>query len=174
MHSLKIIQNRSVMKSIKIVILIFILFSFSNSIYSQLWKQYSDSAKVFNDRKKTDSAVEYYIKAKVELQKDSVETKSYAQVCTSLGNIYKALRKFDKAEPLLIEAKQIRENLFGKLNADYAASCNYLGSLYENMRKYEKAEPFFLEAILIREKVLGKKIQISQIVVLTSAFFMRI
>ena len=38
--------------------------SFSINSYSQLWKQYADSAKAYNDQKNTDKAIEFYIKQK--------------------------------------------------------------------------------------------------------------
>ena len=64
--------------------------------------------------------------------------------------------QYEKAEPLFLEAKQIREKVLGKLHPDYAASCNNLAILYMDMGQYEKAEPLCLEAKQIREKVLGK------------------
>ena len=98
--------------------------------YSQLWKQYSDSAKAFSDQKKMDKAIEYYSKAKEELQKDSSGTNSYAGSVIILLILYINMTQYEKAEPLFLEAKNIREKVLGKEHPDYASSCNNLAVLY--------------------------------------------
>ena len=55
----------------KLVITIFLI-SISKYSYSQLWKQYADSAKVNSDQKNSGKALELYIKVREELKKDSV------------------------------------------------------------------------------------------------------
>ncbi len=144
------------MKSCKIAILVCIFLFLSIDAYSQLWKQYSDSAKVFSDQKKTDKAIEYYYKAKDELKKDSMLSNSHAQICNGLASFYMNMAKYEKAEVLYIEAKNIREKVLGKEHPDYASSCDNLAILYKDMGQYEKAEPLYLEAKQIRERVLGK------------------
>ncbi len=42
--------------------------------------------------------------------------------------------QYQKAEPLYLEAKQIREKMLGKLHPDYATSCNDLAILYDEYR----------------------------------------
>jgi CHAT domain-containing protein len=90
------------------------------------------------------------------LKRDSAETISYAGICDSLGNLYINQSKYEMAEPILLEAKQIKEKVLGKESIDYASSCNDIGSLYRLMGKYEDAEPFLSEAMQIREKIFGK------------------
>ena len=78
-----------------------------------------------------DKAIELYSKAKEELGKDSIGTNSYAGICHNLALLYYNIGQYEKAEPLYLEAKQIREKVLGKLHPDYAASCNNLAILYE-------------------------------------------
>nr|WP_290937813.1 tetratricopeptide repeat protein [Haliscomenobacter sp.] len=64
---------------------------------------------------------------------------------------------FEKAEPLFLETKTIREKVQGKDNSDYAEILNNLASLYRSMGNYEKAELHHLEAIAIKGKIIGKE-----------------
>ncbi len=145
------------MKSIKVLIVLLFVVFLSINAYGQLWKQYSDSAKIFRDQNKIDSAISYYFKAKELLQKDSAETKSYTRICDNIGNLYYRTDQLKKAESLYLEAKQIREKILGKYDLDYALSCNKLGGVYLDIGDYQKAESLYIEVRSIREKVLGKE-----------------
>src|SRR5687768_311459 len=104
------------MKSFKPVCLLLIVTSFVTCSFGQVWKQYSDSAKAFQEQKQMDKAIEFFSKAKEELKKDSIGTNSYAAICTNLANLYSDsdIGQFQKAEPLYLEAKQIQEKVLGK------------------------------------------------------------
>ncbi len=56
-----------------------------------------------------------------------------------------------------MEAKDIREKLFGKESMQYAGSSNNLALLYFDRGKYEKAELFYIEAQKTIKKVLGEE-----------------
>jgi CHAT domain-containing protein len=144
------------MKTAHVLAIVFILLLIPLCAYCQLWKQYIDSGKIYKEQQKLDKAIEFYSKAREELKRDSMGTGSYAAICHNLANLYLDKVQYDKAEPLLLEAKQIRERVLGKLHVDYANSCNSLAILYYRMGQYEKAELLFVEAKQIREKVVGK------------------
>ena len=104
---------------------------------------------------------------------------SYAKSCNNLGALYDdmgnsaatskiATEYYKKAESLYIEAKNIREKVYGKEHPSYATSCNNLALLYSNLgamstnievkeENYKKAELLYIEAKTIREKTLGTK-----------------
>jgi CHAT domain-containing protein len=63
--------------------------------------------------------------------------------------------EYAKAEPLYLEALQIRQKVLGLEHPDTANSLNNLGALYWAMGEYAKAEPLYLEALRIQQKVLG-------------------
>lgn len=147
----------TVMKTIYTATLLFILASLTSPAYSQLWKQYTDTAKARSEQNKLDEAIELYTKAKVELQKDSAGTLSYAQVCNDMADLYSELGEDDNSEYLYLEAKQIRGRLLGEEHPEYAASCNGLGYLYSFMGKYNLAETILLQAKQIIENTIGKK-----------------
>src|SRR5215212_10835811 len=119
----------------------------------QLWKEYADSAKIFQQSGKNDKAMEFYNKSRTEIEKDSTGTQSDALVSHNLAILYRNVGQYKTAEPLFLAAIQIRENLFGKENLDYASTCNQLAILYVNMAQYEKAESLFLKVKQIREKI---------------------
>ncbi len=127
------------------------------NVNAQLWKQYADSAKTFTIQKNKDKEIELYRKAKEELKKDSANTKSYAQICDSLGVLFSEKGRYNEAEKIFMESKQLREKLSGKEDSDYARSGNYLADLYLRMGQYEQAGRLCMEAKKIREKVLGKE-----------------
>lgn len=130
---------------------------FSIQANSQLWKQYSDSAKAFVGQANSDKAIEYYYKVQAELQKDSAESVTYALNNNALANVYMGLRQHAKAEPLYLESKRIREKVLGKGHSLYGSSCYNLGALNSRIGRYEKSEQFYLEAKEIFEKSSGKE-----------------
>jgi hypothetical protein len=93
------------MKAIHTITILFILISVASSGYTQLSKQYADSARLYNDQKNTDKAIELYTNAKEELKKDSAETNSYVGICDSLANLYYNIAQYQKAEPLYLESE---------------------------------------------------------------------
>jgi len=145
------------MKDIRITVLLFILFSFSVDGYGQLWKQYADSAKLYTNQKNIDNAIEFYLKAKVELQKDSAGTQTYAQICYGLGICFSQKNQYDQAEKLYLEAKQIQDKVLGREYRGYSATCNSLANIYVSKGQYGKAELLYLEVKQIWEKELGKE-----------------
>ncbi len=56
------------------------------------------------------------------------------------------MAQYEKAEPLYIEAKQLREKVLRKEHPDYALSCSGLANLYRDIGEFKKAESLFVEA----------------------------
>ena len=82
---------------------------------------------------------------------------SYATTLSNLSVSYQYQGILDKAEELLIKAKDIRKNLKGEKDAFYIQSLNNLGALYHTQNLLDKAEAKYTEAIHLATKVLGEK-----------------
>ncbi len=76
------------MKTAHVPAILFILLLITPCAYSQLWKQYTDSGKLYKEQQKFDKAIEFYSKAREELKKDSIGTDSYAGICNNLAKLY--------------------------------------------------------------------------------------
>ena len=83
----------------------------SNNCYSQLWKQYADSAVVFSKVSEKKRATEFYLKAIKILDIDSSVTITHAAINDSLANLYLNLSEYKKADTNYLKAKEIREKL---------------------------------------------------------------
>lgn len=141
----------------KVLLSVNIFIFFFSPLYSQLWKNYSDSAKTFTDKKNIDKAIEFYRKSLEELKIDSAGTTSYAQICDSLGNLCFRKQLLRDAKKYYLVAREIKEKTWGKQNASYASTCYNLGTLCLRMGQFDSAEAFSIEAKQIREKVEGKE-----------------
>ena len=64
--------------------------------------------------------------------------------------------QYEKAEPLLVRAMDIRKQVLGEDHADYANSLNSLAVFYQVTGQYEKAEPLLVKALSIRKNELGE------------------
>jgi tetratricopeptide (TPR) repeat protein len=62
----------------------------------------------------------------------------------------------DSAEPLYLEALDLRKRLLGDNHPDVATSLNNLAGLYESQGRYTEAEPLYLEALDLRKRLLGE------------------
>ncbi|MCC6279181.1 MAG: CHAT domain-containing protein, partial [Saprospiraceae bacterium] len=67
------------------------------------------------------------------------------------------MSQYDKAEPLHLESRAIREKALGREHPDYALCLNNLAALSEIRGQYEKAEPLYLEAKAILGKTIGRQ-----------------
>ncbi|MCB0532276.1 MAG: CHAT domain-containing protein [Saprospiraceae bacterium] len=85
------------------------------------------------------------------------EHPDYASSLHSLAILYSDKGDYTKAEPLFLEAKNIRAKVLGKEHPSYTTSLNNLAGIYLKKGDYTKAEPLYLEAKDIRAKVLGKE-----------------
>lgn len=183
------------MKRIKFFATYILLLFQSSMLFSQVWKQHGDSAKVYLDRKNIDRALLFYNKMQspgyadtnyintftqlsrslanlyystrqyenatstcnkllnVVKEERSAFNGDYAWACNMLGVIYNTNGKLDSAKFYHLQAKQVREKLFGTADPSFAQSCNNLGALYRDLGQYELAEPLLLKAMEIREKL---------------------
>ena len=81
----------------------------------------------------------------------------YATRLNNLASIYFAQGDYARAEPLHVEAKQIREQVLGKQHPHYILSLNNLAVLHAAQGEYARAEQLHIEAKQIYDKVLGKQ-----------------
>lgn len=136
------------------VLLLFI--GLSNIASAQLWKQYADSAKIYNALGQTNKAINFYEEEKKVLLTDSPETFLYLLLCNSLGVAYTTIGKYDTAKYFFSIVLHLQEKGFGTSVPDSAFLCNDLGYYYLKTAKYEKAEPLLKRSKEIREEIYGQ------------------
>jgi len=121
--------------------------------------------QAFNSAKDL-SELEKLAEIGVELA-ESLEGHDRGRVLGTLGNIYYALQKFEKAEETYLEAL----NLYIKLAEEderfvpYVAGCLYnLGNLYQILKRYEEAEKAYTDAL----KLLGDRQDEQKLAIMTA------
>ncbi|HYV53683.1 MAG TPA: tetratricopeptide repeat protein, partial [Chitinophagaceae bacterium] len=144
------------MKRLVSVILFMIIASGFCRTFSQEWKKYSDSAKALAGSKKFDEAVATYTKAKELLEKDSVYSFAYSQVCTAMADLLNISGQQKKVVPFYIEARNTIYKISGKENIAYANLTDRLAQSYMTVDP-AGAEAYFLEARDLREKLFNNK-----------------
>ncbi|BAZ41659.1 hypothetical protein NIES4101_76260 [Calothrix sp. NIES-4101] len=65
------------------------------------------------------------------------------------------VNSLDQAEPLYLQALELRQRLLGDNHLLVATSFNNLAYLYNSQGKYDQAEPLYLQALTILERILG-------------------
>jgi CHAT domain-containing protein len=83
----------------------------------------------------------------------------YADALNNLALLYSDWGQYEKAEPLYIEAKSIREKALGKAHIDYADALNNIALLYWLTEKPLKVDSFFKEALAIKYQQVQKILQ---------------
>ncbi len=63
----------------------------------------------------------------------------YAVVCNDLGVLYTQIGRYDDAEALFIQAKEITASLLGTDKPEYTHSCNQLAWFYNTTKKFDKS-----------------------------------
>jgi serine/threonine protein kinase len=82
-------------------------------------------------------------------------TLTRATLLDSLGNVYRSLGVFDKAEPLLSRAFAIRTEQLPSDHPDLASSQYHLAQFQHNRYELEQAEVLYRRALAIRERHFG-------------------
>jgi tetratricopeptide (TPR) repeat protein len=75
---------------------------------------------------------------------------------TSLGRFYKGQGLYALAEPMYLQALELRQRLLGENHPDLATSLNNLALLYKSQGRYTEAEPLYLQALELRQRLLGE------------------
>ncbi len=80
-----------------------------------------------------------------------------AAILDSIGDVYRQLGLFKPAEPMLVQALDIRRQALPADHPDLATSCHNLGMYYHERGNFPKAEPLYREALRIRKNIEGDK-----------------
>ncbi|OBQ28790.1 MAG: hypothetical protein AN483_13835 [Aphanizomenon flos-aquae MDT14a] len=124
-------------------------------LYSQLGTLYAErveSAKSTNRQKELILAQEYLEKA-IVLQTKFQKLEALATSLNNLANLYYNQGKYSEAEPLYLDALEMRKQLFTGDHPDVASSLNNLALLYHNQGKYSEAEPLYLDALEMTKRL---------------------
>ncbi|MCL1473437.1 tetratricopeptide repeat protein, partial [Argonema antarcticum] len=105
-------------------------------------------------QKEQELAIEYFRKAVALQKKLGLET-DLSDSLNNLAYLYESQGRYSEAEPLYLQALELRKRLLGDEHPDVAASLNNLAYLYESQGRYSEAEPLYLQALELRKRLLG-------------------
>jgi CHAT domain-containing protein len=105
---------------------------------------------------KTDSCLEYLHLSLTLFETNHRNHPDIAMSFNNLGNLYKSLGDYEKAEKYYLQSLEIRQKIYSEDHPDIATSFNNLGLLYSDLGDYEKAEKYYLQSLEIRQKIYSK------------------
>jgi uncharacterized protein YjbI with pentapeptide repeats/DNA-binding NarL/FixJ family response regulator len=73
-----------------------------------------------------------------------------------LAKLYASQGRYSEAEPLLLQALQIRQQQLGPEHPDTAMSLNNLAGLYRSQGRYSEAESLYEQALALYRQILGE------------------
>ncbi|QDT42654.1 photosystem I assembly protein Ycf3 [Gimesia alba] len=95
------------------------------------------------------TAIEY-------IKHSKIKTENSGDLLIKQGRFFFDAGEYAEAEPLYLQAIEIRRAVLGETHPDFATTLNNLAGLYKSQGRYEDAEPLFLQAIEIRCAVQGE------------------
>ncbi|MDB9454430.1 tetratricopeptide repeat protein [Dolichospermum circinale] len=124
-------------------------------LYSQLGNLYAERVKSAKstDRQKELTLAQEYLEKAIVLQTKFQKLEALANSLNNLASLYYNQGKYSEAEPLLLDALEMRKRLFTNDHPDVASSLNNLAYLYYNQGKYSEAEPLLLDALEMRRRL---------------------
>ena len=138
----------------------------SNQNTAQLANLYRDLGLVYQQRCKQGKAAEYqqeqnlaieYLQKAIKLQREFNLELDLATTLNNLARLYKSQGRYEEAEPLYIQALEMRRKLLGEEHPYVAITLNNLARLYKSQGRYEEAEPLYLQALEMKRKLLGEE-----------------
>ena len=129
------------------------------NFYAQMGKEYVNRMKRGQaaDYKTEQSLALEYLQEAVALQGKSDPNIGLADSLNELANLYRDMGRYSKAEPLYLQALQLRKHLFGEDNPDVATSLDNMARLYHFQGRYAEAETLLKQALKLRKSLLGKE-----------------
>ena len=79
-----------------------------------------------------------------------------ASFLNNLADLYCSQGRYEEADPLYLQALELRRRLLGNNHPDVAYSLRSLADLYNSQGRYEEAEPFYLKALELFKRLLGE------------------
>src|SRR5262249_31838594 len=76
-----------------------------------------------------------------------------AEICNTIGEVYRALGQFNKAEEMHRGARSLQDKASGSRRSDVATSLSDLALVLRDRGKFPEAESLFRQALAIRRKV---------------------
>jgi tetratricopeptide (TPR) repeat protein len=131
------------------------------NLYDQMGKIYAgrvERGESSDYQAETAQAIEYFHKA-ANLYKDFGDDVGLASSLNNLAGLYESQDKYEQAEPLLVQALEMRERLLKEEHPDVANSLSRLAALYYSQGKYEQAEPLLMQALEMRKRLLREEHQ---------------
>ena len=128
------------------------------SLYASMGRIYYnrlEEGKDLDYQREQALAIEYFSKA-IELQKELGLEADLATNLNYLANLYYSQGRYSEAEPLLVQALELRNRLLGEDHRNVATSLNNLALLYKSQGRYSEAEPLYLQALELYKRLLGE------------------
>jgi tetratricopeptide (TPR) repeat protein len=128
------------------------------TLYNQMGRLYagrSERGEAIDYQQEQETAIGYFRKA-IDLQTAIGQEENLASSLTWLAYLYQSQGRYKEAEPLFIQALELRRSLLGDHHPDVATSFNNLAGLYDSQGRYEDAEPLFIQALELRRSLLGE------------------
>jgi len=124
------------------------------TLYAQvghLYQRRLEQGESLNYPQEQALAVEYLSQA-IQLKKELGQETSLAETVNNLAELYRLQGCYREAEPLYLEALELRKSLLGDAHPDVATSLNNLAKLYQAQGQYAEAEPLYLQALDLRKR----------------------
>ncbi|NEO97585.1 MAG: tetratricopeptide repeat protein [Symploca sp. SIO2E9] len=122
----------------------------------QIYSKRLERGEAQNYQQEQELAISYFHKA-AELEQEFGWEEDFASSLNNLANLYQSLGRYEQAEPLYLQALDLRKRLLGEQHPDVASSLNNLAALYQFLGRYEQAEALYLQALDLSKRLLGEQ-----------------
>ena len=119
------------------------------------WEDSMNAADWAMKQRQLTAAEQHFEAAIAAAKAPQLDEQRLATSLDRFGAFYHSQGKYAEAEPLYLEALEIRERTLGPDSPIVASSLNNVATLYQTQGKYAEAEPLYKRSLAINEKAAG-------------------
>jgi len=134
---------------------VYLKYSSNLAFFLIMLERYETAEKIFLEIKKIEE--DGLINKPIADKTNHEHHRNYSTTINNLASLYLKMEKYEQAEPLFLQAKDIRAKVVSTKDPKYISTLNNLAFLYQKLGRLKDAERLYQKVLELNEATVGKQ-----------------